>query len=276
MPAALATHRRSPAYRWHQYQGATFKVVSDCETPAHYGSAAAIEAKIALQLAAIDLSALPRCGFKGPGTIEWLKSQGIVIPDDYNKARRQSDGSLALRCGSTDILIAGDVTTQSNLPIELKAAHGRCSQEQIGYDALREEGYAWFMLIGERTPDLMAQLCEVDMRSHVFSDLDIAQIRLANLAAIVARCDVGMLYAAHLFFDIASSVYFCEVVSELLRKLGGSFIGHDCLLAVDHQSRLNERETGAEKQWDALTGELHVRAADDSDCASGLCAARNL
>ena len=232
MPLIPNPLRRIPAYRWHAQQKAIFKTISESETPAHYGQDALTEAKVARQLAAIDLCAFPRCGFKGPGTVEWLKTQGIVVPNECNQALRQSDDCLVLRCGSTDIVIAGDITLRSNRPAELKSAHAQSSQQQRGYDALREEGYTWFMLIGEQTPDLLARLCEVDMRPHVFADLAIAQTRLAGLSVIAARCDFATLYAMHLFFDTASSVYFCETLSELLESFNGRFVGHECLLTL--------------------------------------------
>ena len=226
MELASRPVRRIPAYRWHQGHGAAFKVVDGAEIVSRYGTD--VEAQSALELAALDLSALPRCGFKGPGTVDWLTAQGVVVPPKHNTAAPQTDGSLVLRCGSTDILIAGDIAMRTNRPAQLKISHATAIDGN-GYDALREEGYAWFMLLGNKTPSLLAHVCEVDLRPQVFSDLEIAQTRVANLSTIVARWDLGRRYAVHLFFDVASSVYFCETISELLEKLGGKFIGYDSL-----------------------------------------------
>jgi sarcosine oxidase subunit gamma len=229
--------RRLPARRWHESQGASFKLLFDCGTPAHYGGEVVSEAASARDLAAIDLSALPRCGFKGRGTVEWLGVQSVAVPETSNKALRQTDGSIVLRCGSTDILIAGDVLGRSNAPWALREVHGRSpGASEIGYDALREEGYAWFMLIGKRTPELLAHVCEVDMRPHAFSDLDIAQTRLAGLSAVLCRADLAGIFAIHAFFDVASSVYFCEAIAELLAATGGRFIGHESILALEHST----------------------------------------
>jgi len=56
-----------------------------------------VQPELQRRLALTDLSPLPRTGFKGTGTVEWLTAQGMTIGPDSNMAYRQADGSLAAR-----------------------------------------------------------------------------------------------------------------------------------------------------------------------------------
>ena len=74
-----------------------------------------------------DLSVLPRTGFKGAGTVEWLTSQGLNIGADSNIAYRQTGGELAARLAPTEIFL-----------VDSLAATGRPdrpAQRRLGLDA---------------------------------------------------------------------------------------------------------------------------------------------
>ena len=89
--------RRSFVYRKLQDQGARFAPINGGAVAIDFGEDAEDEAALARRLAIADLSPLPRTGFKGAGTIEWLQSQDATIGHDSNKGYRQAGGETALR-----------------------------------------------------------------------------------------------------------------------------------------------------------------------------------
>ena len=224
--------RRIPAYRTHQAMGAVFSDVNKTATPATYGDAAGEAVQMA-ELAAVDLTALPRCGFKGPGALEWLKAKGVAVPDAANRVMRQRDGGLCLRLGAADILLTGDPPGRSNRPEQLRAAWAADRARPIGWDAHREDGLNWFLLAGRRVSDVMARTCAVDFSLRVFADLDVAQTQAIGLSGIIARADLAALPCLHLFFDMASSDYLIERLENELSVLGGRFVGIDAVRASD-------------------------------------------
>ncbi len=223
--------RRIPTYRTHQAMGAVFSEVNQTATPAAYGDAAGEIAQMA-ELAAVDLTALPRCGFKGPGALEWLKAKGVTVPDTANRATRQSDGGLCLRLGAADILLTADPPGRSAHPERLCAAWAADQARPIGWDAHREDGINWFILAGRRVSEVMARTCAVDFSLGVFADLDVAQTQAIGLGGIIARADLAGLPCLHLFFDMASSDYLIERLENELSVLGGRFVGLDAVRAV--------------------------------------------
>ena len=67
-----------------------------------------------------------------------------------NKAARQESGGLCLRLGTTDMLVAGSPLGDDDGPSALLS---RWSTETValrGWDAHREEGFSWFVLLSGR------------------------------------------------------------------------------------------------------------------------------
>src|SRR5512135_1151123 len=89
--------RRSPIYRVLQRRGAEFAAINDGAVALTCGGSEAEERSAGALLGLADLSVMPRIGFKGAGTIEWLGEQGLEIGPDSNMAYPQPAGGLALR-----------------------------------------------------------------------------------------------------------------------------------------------------------------------------------
>src|SRR5438045_2547486 len=96
--------RRSPIYRETQAAGAFCEVINSGAVPMHYGNPDS-ELGRAQRMAIADLSTLPRTGFKGTGTVDWLTGQGLTIGNDSNMAYRQEGGALAARLAPTEIFL---------------------------------------------------------------------------------------------------------------------------------------------------------------------------
>src|SRR5215468_5874456 len=114
--------RRGFLYRALQEAGARFAPLNDAAIAVDFGKSVEVEAAEARRLGIADLSILPRTGFKGAGTVEWLTAQGLTIGADSNCAYRQSGGELAARLAPTEIFLLDGLGGHGTLVTRLNAA----------------------------------------------------------------------------------------------------------------------------------------------------------
>ncbi len=174
-----------------------------------------------------DLSALPRTGFKGKGTTDWLASQGPSMPDAPNKAAFQTDGAAITWLGGQEYLIVSDPEGQSKLCTELTTAwtSARAADaREIGFPLPREDSHSWLWITGTDVPAMMAKICGVDLRSEVFAEGDIAQTDVARIGAALIRKDQGDAYGLYLLSDFASGHYLWDVLQDAAAEFDGGFV----------------------------------------------------
>ncbi len=219
--------RRSFCYRRLDALGANFAEINGGAIAMDYGDAAA-EAEAARVLGLADLSVLPRTGFKGEGTADWLGAQGLAVPEESNWARRQDGGALAARLAPGELLILDNDSGDAALVDKLNAAwagESRPPETPRGFPVPRQDSHAWFMVAGEQSAAMFAKICAIDLRPHKFEDLRIAQTSVARLSAVVLRNDLGGTLAFHLLFDSASASYFWDVLMDAMQEFSGRPIG---------------------------------------------------
>jgi sarcosine oxidase subunit gamma len=229
-PAAFA--RRSFIYRALQQAGARFAPVNDGAIAVDFGRPAEAEAAQARTMGIADLSVLPRTGFKGAGTVEWLTSQGLDIGPDSNRAYPQPGGELAARLAPTEIFLIESLAGTGELIRRLNAAWSwgnETPRTLIGYPMPRSESHAWFMVTGEHAPAMFAKICGVDLRPHRFTVGAIAQTSVAKMSAIVIRADLGRTPAFHLLADSASALYLWTCVLDAMAEFDGAPVGWSAL-----------------------------------------------
>jgi sarcosine oxidase subunit gamma len=194
--------RRSFVHRVLQQAGARFERINDGLVAMEY-ERAADETAQAKQMGLADLSVLPRTGFKGTGTVEWLTAQGLKIGADSNIAYRQSGGELAARLAPTE-----------ERPRKL-----------IGYPMPRAESHAWFAVTGEKSPAMFAKICGVDLRPKHFALGRIAQTSLAKMSGIIIRADLGRTPAYYVLADSASAEYLWGCLMDAMEEFSGAPVG---------------------------------------------------
>ncbi|MGE0117767.1 MAG: hypothetical protein AB7S71_00875 [Dongiaceae bacterium] len=220
--------RRSFVYRVLQQGGARFAAVNDAATAVDFGRPPEAEAAQARSLGIADLSVLPRTGFKGVGTVEWLTSQGLSIGADSNRAYPQAGGELAARLAPTEIFLIDSLAGRGELIQRLNAAWSWGSETPrrlIGYPMPRAESHAWFLVTGERAPGMFAKICGVDLRPHRFAVGTIAQTSLAKMSAIVIRADLSEVAAYHVLADSASAEYLWGCLLDAMAEFAGAPVG---------------------------------------------------
>ncbi len=223
MPAPTDLPRRSFVYRKLQAAGANFAEVNGGAVAGDFGDPDG-EAAAARRLGLVDLSPLPRIGFKGAGTAEWLAEQGVAVPDDSNWARRQADGALAARLAPSEVLLLGDLNGTGALTRRLAqawAAGELPPQPPPGYPVPRQDSHAWFLVAGEHAAAMFAKLCAVDLRPAKFALGRIAQTMLAEVSAIVVRDDRGAVAAYHLLANSAAAEYLWDCLTDAMAEFDG-------------------------------------------------------
>jgi sarcosine oxidase subunit gamma len=228
-PAAL--RRRSFHYRTLAAAGAVFVERNGAGVAWHYGGTPEAEAAIARTLAVIDLSPLPRSGYKGRDALAWLSEQGLVIGEDSNRAYRQSDGLLVAKLAPGEALILADPA--HNWDGALDAAWEE--SERLCFPVPRRESSLWFRVVGRHAAAMFAKLCGVDLRPHKFSNWAIAQTSIARMNGIVIRDDIGEVPAYHLLADSASADYLWNCLIDAMAEFGGGPVGLAGLLVLGEQ-----------------------------------------
>jgi sarcosine oxidase, subunit gamma len=224
--------RRSCIYRVLQQAGARFAPINDAAIAIDFGGPAEVAAEQARTMGIADLSVLPRTGFKGAGTVEWLTAQGLAIGPDSNRAYPQPGGELAARLAPTEIFLIDSLAGTGELIRRLNAAWSWGNEKPrrlVGYPMPRSESHAWFMVTGNQAPAMFAKICGVDLRLHRFAAGAIAQTSVAKMSAIVVRVDLGGTPAFHLLADSASAEYLWTCVLDAMAEFNGSAVGWSAL-----------------------------------------------
>ncbi len=216
--------RRSFVYRRLRDAGAVFADCGDTAIADGYPGRGGLPSRMAL----IDLSPLPRIGFKGPQTLEWLSRQAVTIPARNNRAERQTDGALAIRLADTEVTILGDIDSRDNTVsrLENRPPAGGC------YPVPRRDSHVWFVLCGGKAPACLQKLCGVDLRIGRFEDLAVAQTSLARLSAQIVRQDHGNVPTFHILADSASALYLWDVLVDAMDEYLGGLAGRSALRAL--------------------------------------------
>ncbi|HET6159364.1 MAG TPA: hypothetical protein VFE34_13540 [Dongiaceae bacterium] len=225
-PATLK--RRSFIYRKLAAAGAEFAEVNGGAVAMRYSAPAEDEIATARRMALADLSVLPHCGVKGRGTVEWLTAQGLAIGADSNKTYVQANGELAARLAPTEIFLLDSLQGTGQLIGKLNAAWQwapGAPRPQQGYPTPRQDSHAWFMVTGEKSPEMFAKICGVDLRPRQCPVGTIAQTSVAKMNAIIIRADLGSTLAYHLLADMASAEYLWTCVEDAIAEYDGGIVG---------------------------------------------------
>ena len=183
---------------------------------------------MASDVAIVDLSSLPRLGFKGRETIAAMQARGVQLESQPNRAFRQPDGSLCLVLGSSDVFLLGALSGGNPIFTDLETGWSMENETRC-YPLPRQHSHAWFALTGIAAPDVFAKLCAVDLRLDHFPDLAIAQTSVARLGAVVLRADSDTGPVFHLLFDSTTRAYMQTCLLDAAAEFGGRWVARDAL-----------------------------------------------
>ena len=228
----LAYARRSPLRRRLEAEGATWGDLGDVAIAKTIGDAAPSGG-----IAIVDLSPLPRLGFKGRGTIPAMQSRGITVEPTPNRAFRQPDGGLCLVLAPGEVILLSNLAGDGERLTQLESGW-RIEDEERTYPLPRRDSHAWLTVAGQAAPEMFAKLCAIDLRRDKFADLAIAQTSIARTSAILTRADIGANSVFHLLVDSAAALYFCDCLLDASDEFGGRIVGLNEL----QKSKANEED----------------------------------
>lgn len=227
MTAPMDFPCRSFVYRKLLDLGANFEPLHDFAVASDFGDPAG-EEETARRLGLADLSPLPRTGFKGAGTADWLAGQGLEVPEESNRARRQKNGLLLARLAPAEMLVLGGLAGAREALAGLEAAWraaGVPPSSPRGYPVPRQHSHFWFLVAGTHAAAMFAKICGVDLRPATFSVGRIAQTSVARMNAVVIRDDLGDVPAYHLLGDGASGAYLWDCLLDAMAEFDGAPVG---------------------------------------------------
>jgi sarcosine oxidase subunit gamma len=216
--------RRSPVDAELRALGATFSERHGGEVAMACGRDVAAEAAQARELGLVDVSLLPRLGFKGRDTAAWLARHGIAVGDAPNVAYRQADGALAARLAAGEVTIMSDIGERSTACRRLADATS-LDDDVMCFPVPRGEGHFRFLVTGRQAAGMFAKICGVDLRPAKFPDLAIAQTSIARMSANVVRNDLGGTLAFDMHGDVASGAYMWMCLCDAMAEFGGRPVG---------------------------------------------------
>ena len=236
--------RRSPLYRQHQQLGASFMPVDDGAGVAVYDQSGELtsrqkinrEATQAQSMALVDLTLVPRVGFKGKGTIAWMQSLAIAVPERPNLACESSDGVTVARLSDTELLLLGNPHKQSKELTKLEQTWS-LNMPEFTYLLPRADSHCCLALCGEHVPEMLSKVCAVDMRLHKFAQHSVAQTSVARVNSIVVRADQGTTPNFYLFTDLSSCEFMWQGLLDAMAEFDGQPVGMKAFLKLAKASK---------------------------------------
>ncbi len=220
--------RRSFVYRGLSAAGARLIERDGTAVAGDFGGARDDEFGAARSLGLADLSPLPRTGFKGRDTLDWLAGHGVAGLDENNKAYLQHCGALVARLAPSEVLVLGGIGGDSDLCWRLDEAWLREVDGEADlccYPVLRREANSCFVVSGARSAAMFAKLCAIDLRPDRFADGRIAQTSLARMSAIIVRADLGPVPAYAVLGDSSLAEYLWGVLTDAMAEFDGQPVG---------------------------------------------------
>jgi sarcosine oxidase subunit gamma len=178
--------------------------------------------------AMVDLTGLPRVGFRGPDSAAYLMARGFVLPDLPNRAVAQADGSHVARLSQTEFLLLGSLLDRGQRIADEEARWEM--DHSANYLLPREDSHGWLLLSGVHIAEVMAKLCGVDLRSQVFTPGAVAQTAAARINVIVINLGSVATPVFQLLFDRASLDYFKGALMDAMGEFDGTELGIDGLI----------------------------------------------
>ena len=179
------------------------------------------------QCVLVDLTDLPRVGFRGQQSAAYLQARGFTLPDAPNQAVTQADGSHVARLSQTEYFILGSLADRGERIADEEARWEL--DHSANYLLPREDSHAWLHLSGVCIAEVMAKLCGVDLRPAAFPPGAVAQTSAARINVIVINLGSKGQPAFQILFDRASLAYFKGAVLDAMAEFDGQVLGIEAL-----------------------------------------------
>lgn len=216
--------KRSFVYR--QLAGASYREVAGAAmaTGAGEGNNNRRQAE---QSALLDLSVLPRTGFRGLNAADHLQAAGLPVPAKPNQASITDSGELVLRLSQKEFWLLGAL---SNGGTGVDALNERGLPAADCYPLYCQDSHAWLALTGAHLPETLAKVCGVDLREAQFPLGSIAQTSVARVNVVIVHHQLAGVPCFSILCDSAAAEYLWESLLDAMGEFGGEVIGTSALV----------------------------------------------
>jgi sarcosine oxidase subunit gamma len=210
----MSSARASPLFDRLRGAPATWCELNGMVTPAHIGLPASDR-----DPTLTDVSALWRCGLKGPNAAAWLAVQGIAVPEQPNRWLPLDGGGLVARLGRSEYLVESALAGMRAL--ELWQA---LRQPAAGvYPVLRQD--CALVLRGRRSRDLLLQTCSVNLCDIPADNREVTLTSMAGVGVTVLNQFVDDPPCHRIWCDGTFGLYLWDTLLEIAMELGGGALG---------------------------------------------------
>jgi sarcosine oxidase subunit gamma len=223
-------NRRSPLYRRHVDLQAKFEQVGDAVLVSHYVKPG-IEVLLAANLGLVDLSTMPRTGFKGAGAPAWAASQRVKLPKLPNTAVTQKDGSVVAKLSHQELLIVSNIMGSATSIDRLNREHlnrEHLSKQTLApqtYSLPRADSHSWLAVTGNAAAEMFSKICGVDLRVHKFAHNQVAQTSVAKINGVILRHDLATTPCFYILSDITSTEFLWDSLLDAMEEYRGAAVG---------------------------------------------------
>lgn len=212
----MTTTRMSPVS--HAQHGLAPKMgdLFGMEVALGFGDAAQ-ESRNLQQVGVCDVSCFARFGIKGPAAQAWLAAQGVQIPAP-NSWAEQPGGALVLRLGNSEFLVEDQPGSSLCQALATADASGAGLYKVTRFDAA-------VILSGREAPNLLTELCTIDLGSQGLAGSRLAMTQLAGISVTVLRQNLNGEAVYRIWCDGTYGPYLWETLFEIAKELGGGAVG---------------------------------------------------
>ena len=223
--------RRSPVYRKFAEGSSVMGDINTYNIPLLV-STREEEAEFVENLALCDLTALNRVGLRGRSVASWLQQQFKIELPAINQAVKVQEGLLVIRLSETEftLLEESEDSLDSFEKFFDKAGDGvRTGDYPDIYYLPRQDSHSCLMVCGKHCATMFSKICAVDLRTHVFSNLSVAQTSLARSNAIIIRRDLQKVPGYFILVDSSLTEYLWGCLLDAMQEFKGGVVGYEVI-----------------------------------------------
>jgi sarcosine oxidase subunit gamma len=157
-----------------------------------------------------DGSDLPRAGFKGPAAADFLRTNGVPVPERHNQWSPHL-GGFVMRLGYSEFLLESPVENDWITPLDERS---RAASQVV--PVLRQD--TSLLLSGPRVHDLLAQVCSFDFESLRTSPNEVIMTQMVGVSIIALCTSPSSALAYRVWCDPSFGDYLIHTLEQIITE----------------------------------------------------------
>ena len=209
----MTASRSSPLHAIHADRAAAWCQLHGMPIPLRMSAATRPDPAVA------DVSALLRCGLKGPAAADWLAARGLPVPDAPNRWCATARAGLVARLGRSEFLIesAWNDTQAQDLVLALREPAPGV------YPVLRQD--CALLLRGDNLRELWLQTCNVNIHDIPAQNREVTLTSMVGVGVTILKQPLGNDLCYRIWCDGTFGAYLWETLLDVAGDLGGGAAG---------------------------------------------------